>query len=87
MTESAVVTHLARTCGMSKSQVKHVLADLATLAARELKANSEFTIPALGKLIVARRRNYGIRSASFNTIEFRLGNRLKLSFALRKPII
>jgi nucleoid DNA-binding protein len=81
MIKSEVVTYLANRCGFSRSEVRKLLADLVTLAIRELKAHGQFQVPGLGKFIVNRADERKLHSARQNlaaepTLEFRVSYRL-----------
>ncbi len=54
MTKSAIVAHLAKKAGMTKKAISECLDDLATLAYKEAK--NGFTIPGIGKLVLANRK-------------------------------
>lgn len=50
MTQSDIVSSIADSCGCKKTEVKGMFDALASLAAREVKTNGEFTLPGFGKL-------------------------------------
>ncbi len=54
MTKAELVTALANKTGLTKKQVNEVLAELAQVAYKEARVG--FTIPGIGKLVVASRK-------------------------------
>lgn len=51
MTKSQLMNHLAEKSGKSKKEVQEYLDVLVATAYAETKANGEFTIPGLGKMV------------------------------------
>ena len=56
MTQSEIVNSLADSSGLKKSDVKGLFDSIADLAAKEVRANGEFTLPGFGKLVKATRK-------------------------------
>ncbi len=54
MTKAALVDRLAKRAGLTKKDMSTFLDDLATLAYKEAK--NGFTLPGLGKLVLANRK-------------------------------
>jgi nucleoid DNA-binding protein len=54
MTKSALFTHLSEEAGLKKSEVTTLYNALVEVIAKELKKNSEFTLPGVAKLKVKR---------------------------------
>ena len=86
MTQSEIVNALAESSGLKKSDVKSLFDSIADLAASQVKANGEFTLPGFGKLVKATRkaregRNPAtgavIQIPSKTTVKFRLGKSMK----------
>ena len=50
MTQTEIISSLADSSGLKKTEVKAVFDALATLATDEVKKNGEFTLPGFGKL-------------------------------------
>ncbi len=50
LTQTEIVSTLADTTGLKKTDVKSFFDALATLATDEVKTNGEFTLPGFGKL-------------------------------------
>jgi DNA-binding protein HU-beta len=50
MTQTEIISNLADSSGLKKSDVKAVFDALAELATNEVKKNGEFTVPGFGKL-------------------------------------
>lgn len=50
LTQTEIVSNLAETTGLKKTDVKSFFDALATLATDEVKKNGEFTLPGFGKL-------------------------------------
>ena len=50
MTQSEIISSLADSCGLKKTDVKGMFDALAALATSEVKTNGEFTLPGFGKL-------------------------------------
>jgi DNA-binding protein HU-beta len=86
MTQSEIINALADSSGLKKAEVKGLFDSIADLAAREVRANGEFTLPGFGKLVKATRkaregRNPAtgavIQIPSKTTVKFRLGKSMK----------
>ncbi len=86
MTQSEIVNALADSSGLKKTDVKSLFDAIADLAAKQVKANGEFTLPGFGKLVKATRkaregRNPAtgavIQIPSKTTVKFRLGKSMK----------
>jgi DNA-binding protein HU-beta len=86
MTQTEIVNNLAEKCGLKKTEVKELFGALANLAASEVKANGEFTLPGFGKLVKAKRaaregRNPAtgavIKIPAKTTVKFRVGKAMK----------
>ena len=56
MTKTQIVAHLAGKAGIPKKTAAAVLAELATLAAKETKSSGQFVVPGLGKAVKANRK-------------------------------
>ena len=56
MTQAEIVAHLATKLNLKRADAKGLLDELAALAAGEVKANGEFTIPGIGKVVTATRK-------------------------------
>lgn len=56
LTKSQIVAHISEKNGLTKRTASQVLDDLAALAYKEARRNGEFTLPGLGKLVLARRK-------------------------------
>ena len=50
MTQTEIISSLADSCGVKRSDVKNMFDALANLATNEVRKNGEFTIPGFGKL-------------------------------------
>ena len=86
MTQKEIDKALADSSGLKKSDVKGLFDAIADLAAKQVKANGEFTLPGFGKLVKATRkaregRNPAtgavIQIPSKTTVKFRLGKSMK----------
>ncbi|MGQ0541521.1 MAG: HU family DNA-binding protein [Blastocatellia bacterium] len=86
MTQTEIVSNLADTAGLKKTDVKGFFDALAALATAEVKKNGEFTVPGFGKLVKATRkaregRNPAtgavIKIPAKTTVKFRLGKAMK----------
>ena len=51
MTKSELLNQLAAKAEMSRKQVATFMESLTEMAYREVKANGEFTVPGLGKMV------------------------------------
>lgn len=85
-TQTEIVSDLAETTGLKKSDVKGLFDALSALATNEVKNSGEFTLPGFGKLVKATRkaregRNPAtgdvIKIPAKTTVKFRLGKALK----------
>jgi DNA-binding protein HU-beta len=56
VTKSQIAADIAAKNGLSKKTASKVLDDLAALAYKSAKKSGEFTLPGLGKLVLARRK-------------------------------
>jgi DNA-binding protein HU-beta len=86
MTQTEIINNLAEKTGVKKAQAKELFSALAAMAAAEVKANGEFTLPGFGKLVKATRkaregRNPAtgdpIKIPAKTTVKFRLGKAMK----------
>ncbi len=86
MTQTEIVNSLADSTGLKKADVKGLFDALSSLAAGEVKANGEFTLPGFGKLVKATRaaregRNPAtgatIKIPAKTTVKFRVGKSMK----------
>ena len=86
MTQTEIISSLAESTGMKKTDAKEFFNALADLATSEVKKNGEFTLPGFGKLVKATRkaregRNPAtgdpIKIPAKTTVKFRLGKALK----------
>jgi DNA-binding protein HU-beta len=90
MTQSEIVSRLADSSGMKKSDVKSFFDTLAEMATSEVKKNGEFTLPGFGKLKKTNRkaregRNPAtgavIKIPAKTTVKFSIGKAMKDSIA------
>jgi DNA-binding protein HU-beta len=90
MTQSEIISRLAETSGMKKSDVKSFFDTLAEMATSEVKKNGEFTLPGFGKLKKTNRkaregRNPAtgaiIKIPAKTTVKFSIGKAMKDSIA------
>ena len=56
LTQAQIVTKLAEQFEMPKKSVKEFLEGLADMAYQETKKNGAFTVPGVGKLVLAKRK-------------------------------
>ncbi len=86
LTQTEIISQLADKSGLKKSQAKDFFSALAELAASEVKANGEFTLPGFGKLVKATRKaregrnpatGKPIKIPAKTTVKFRLGKAMK----------
>jgi DNA-binding protein HU-beta len=86
MTQTEIVSSLADSTGLKKTDVKGLFDALAGLASGEVKKNGEFTLPGFGKLVKATRaardgRNPAtgatIKIPAKTTVKFRVGKSMK----------
>ncbi len=70
MTKSALLQVMAEKTGMSKKDVASFLEKMVELAYKEVKANGEFVVPGLGKMVkVNRKAREGRNPATGETIK------------------
>ena len=90
MTQSEIVSALADSSGMKKSDVKGFFDSLASMAISEVKKNGEFTLPGFGKLKKTHRkardgRNPAtgavIKIPAKTTVKFSIGKAMKDSIS------
>ena len=90
MTQSEIISKLADSSGMKKSDVKGFFDTLAEMATSEVKKNGEFTLPGFGKLKKTNRkaregRNPAtgavIKIPAKTTVKFSIGKAMKDSIA------
>ena len=90
MTQSEIISKLADSSGMKKSDVKSFFDTLAEMATSEVKKNGEFTLPGFGKLKKTNRkaregRNPAtgavIKIPAKTTVKFSIGKAMKDSIA------
>lgn len=90
MTQSEIISRLADSSGMKKSDVKGFFDTLAEMATSEVKKNGEFTLPGFGKLKKTNRkaregRNPAtgavIKIPAKTTVKFSIGKAMKDSIA------
>ena len=86
MTQTEIINNLADKTGVKKTQAKEFFSALAEMAAAEVKANGEFTLPGFGKLVKATRKaregrnpatGKPIKIPAKTTVKFRLGKAMK----------
>lgn len=86
MTQTEIISNLADSSGLKKTDVKAVFDALATLATNEVKKNGEFTVPGFGKLKKTNRkaregRNPAtgavIKIPAKTTVKFSIGKAMK----------
>jgi len=86
MTQTEIVSALADTTGLKKTEVKGLFDAVAELATKEVKKNGEFTLPGFGKLKKTQRkaregRNPAtgavIKIPAKTTVKFSLGKAMK----------
>lgn len=56
MTKSQILEALAGATNMSKKDVNNFLTEMAELAYKEVKKNSEFVVPGFGKMVKVHRK-------------------------------
>ena len=90
MTQSEIISRLADSSGMKKSDVKSFFDSLAEMATSEVKKNGEFTLPGFGKLKKTNRkaregRNPAtgavIKIPAKTTVKFSIGKAMKDSIS------
>jgi DNA-binding protein HU-beta len=86
LTQTEIVTRLAESSGLKKSDVKSLLDEMASLATSEVQKNGEFTVPGFGKLKKTHRkardgRNPAtgavIKIPAKTTVKFSIGKAMK----------
>ena len=86
MTQTEILSSLADSCGMKKTDVKAMFDALGVLATNEVKTNGEFTLPGFGKLKKTQRkardgRNPAtgavIKIPAKTTVKFTIGKAMK----------
>ena len=86
MTQSEVINHFAEKTGLKRAQAKEIFTELAALAAKEVKKNGQFTIPGMGKVVLAKRKarmgrnpatGASIKIPAKTTLKFRLAKSIK----------
>jgi DNA-binding protein HU-beta len=86
MTQTEIISSLADSSGIKRSDIKSMFDTLAALASSEVQKNGEFTLPGFGKLVKATRkardgRNPAtgavIKIPAKTTVKFRLGKAMK----------
>lgn len=86
MTQSQIISTLADSSGLKKTEVKTFFDSLAELATNEVKKNGEFTVPGFGKLKKTNRkaregRNPAtgavIQIPAKTTVKFSIGKAMK----------
>jgi DNA-binding protein HU-beta len=86
MTQTEIVSALAETSGLKKTDVKGLFDAMADLAAAEVKKNGEFTLPGFGKLKKTQRKARDGRNPATGavihipaktTVKFSLGKAMK----------
>lgn len=84
MTKSQIADHLAQKAGITKKTAMQAMDDLAALAYREAK--NVFTIPGIGKLVLANRKarmgrnpqtGEAIKIPARRIVKFRVGHRIR----------
>jgi DNA-binding protein HU-beta len=80
LTKTALINHLATEVGITKKQAAHLLEVLTATAYKEAKKG--FTIPGIGKLVVAKRKaRMGRNPATGETIKIPAKTVLKFRVA------
>ena len=86
LTQTEIVSNLAESTGLKKTDVKSLFDTLAALATDEVKKNGEFTLPGFGKLKKTHRkardgRNPAtgavIKIPAKTTVKFSIGKAMK----------
>lgn len=86
MTQTEIVSSLAETSGLKKTDVKGLFDTLAALATSEVKKNGEFTLPGFGKLKKTHRKardgrnpatGATIKIPAKTTVKFSIGKAMK----------
>ncbi len=70
MTKAQIVSHFAEKFGFSKKTAAEIIDEISVLAISETKKAGSFTIPGIGKLVVAKRKaRMGRNPATGETIK------------------
>lgn len=86
MTQSEVINHFTEKIGLKRAQIKELFEEFSKLAAREVRANGEFVVPGLGKLVKSERKAREGRNPSTGetiqipartTLKFRISKAMK----------
>ena len=86
MTQTEIVSSLADSSGLKKTDVKGLFDTLAALATSEVKKNGEFTLPGFGKLKKTHRKaregrnpatGATIKIPAKTTVKFSIGKAMK----------
>ena len=86
MTQTEIISSLADSSGIKRSDIKSMFDTLAALASSEVQKNGEFTLPGFGKLVKATRkardgRNPAtgavIKIPAKTTVKFSIGKAMK----------
>jgi DNA-binding protein HU-beta len=93
MTQSEIISQLADTAGLKKTDVKGLFDNLAAMATDEVKKNGEFTLPGFGKFVKTQRKaregrnpatGETIKIAAKTTVKFKASKALKDAIAAKK---
>jgi len=93
MTQSEIISQLAETSGLKKTDVKGLFDNLAAMATTEVKKNGEFTLPGFGKFVKTQRKaregrnpatGETIKIAAKTTVKFKASKALKDAVAAKK---
>ena len=86
MTQTEIVSNLAESSGLKKTDVKGLFDSLAALATSEVQKNGEFTLPGFGKLKKTHRKaregrnpatGATIKIPAKTTVKFSIGKAMK----------
>lgn len=93
MTQSEIISQLAETSGLKKTDVKGLFDSLAAMATSEVKKAGEFTLPGFGKFVKTQRKaregrnpatGETIKIAAKTTVKFKASKSLKDAVAAKK---
>lgn len=93
MTQSEIISQLADTAGLKKTDVKGLFDNLAAMATAEVKKNGEFTLPGFGKFVKTQRKaregrnpatGETIKIAAKTTVKFKASKAMKDAIAAKK---
>lgn len=93
MTQSEIISQLAETAGLKKTDVKGLFDNLAAMATSEVKKSGEFTLPGFGKFVKTQRKaregrnpatGETIKIAAKTTVKFKASKALKDAVAAKK---